>query len=361
MIRVLQIIGSLERAGAETFLVNLYKNIDRSLIQFDFAIYEEPTDNSYYDEVLKLGAEVFILPNKSNGIIKNFREIKRIVKENHYYIVWRHTGSCFGGIDLLAAACGGAKRTILHSHSSKAVGIEKYLHFLFKPIVNVCITDRFACGKKAGKWMFYGKKFEVINNGIDTIRFCYNKDIRKTLRKKYKLEDKFVIGHIGRFHSEKNHPFLVEIFEKLQKRVPDAMLMLIGTGGTEDEIKKQVIQKSIESNVMFMGNRSDISELLQVIDVFVMPSFYEGLPVTLIEAQDAGLPCVVSNTISREVDITETIEFLSLKESTEKWVSSIIRQGEKRNIDNHIKIKNNGYDINDVATKIEKRIMEMVR
>lgn len=359
MIRVLQIIGSLNRGGAETFLINLYKNIDHDKIRFDFAIYDRPNEKSYFDEVQKLGGRVFFLPDKSKGFTNNIRIIKKIVKENDYEVVWRHTNSCVGGIDLIAAKLGGSKRNILHSHSTGTNKLEKYLHWILRPIVNAMITDRFACGKVAGEWMYGERNFEIVPNGIDLKNFSFSQETRNLYRKQFQVDDRFVIGHIGRFEPVKNHQFLIKILGKLKEMGTDSVLVLIGNGRTERSIKDVVKSYGLESSVKFLGNRNDVAGLLQMMDVFVMPSLYEGLPVTLVEAQVAGLPCVVSDRITQEVDLIGDMDYLSLELPVEVWAEKIIERGQQqRNRDiGAEKVKEAGYDIKEVAKKIQNLLL----
>ncbi len=358
MIRILHIIGSLERAGAETFLMNLYRNVDRVRIQFDFAIYSEPTSNSYYEEVLSLGAKVYKIACKAEGLAKNLKEIKDIVKDNQYTFVWRHVDNCFAGIDLLAAKCAGAKRLILHAHSSNVNGKIRILHFLSKPCVNMFVTDRFACGKAAGRWLFGSRKFKILKNGIDTEHFGFNETIRREYREKYGIQDEFVIGHVGRFCEVKNHIFLINLFCELNKNWDKkTLLVLVGTGEKESEIKDQVSQYGLDDKALFLGSRSDIAELMQMMDVFIMPSFYEGFPVTLLEAQTSGLPCVVSDVISREVDITGNVEFLSLNAGMEIWKDTTRRLSENKREDKAGMIEKAGYDVRNVAKWVEGYVL----
>ena len=359
MIRVLQIIGSLERGGAETFLVNLYRNIDRTKIQFDFAIYEEPSENSYYKEVVKLGGRVFFLPPKSKGILNNFRAIQKIVRENNYKTVWKHTESCFRAIDLLAARSAEATQAILHSHNSNTERIERSIHYILRPFVNLFVTRRFACGDMAGKWMFNRRSYEVIHNGIEVENFRCNKEMTNQYCQKFQMQGKVVIGHVGRFHSVKNHKLLIEIFKKYREKTPEAVLLLIGVGDLLPQIQELVREKDLENNVLFLGTRSDIPELLQMMDVFIMPSLFEGFPVTLIEAQAAGLPCVVSSTISREVDVTGNVSFVDLDASVEVWAERIAEKYGSKTEDNTEMLKAAGYDIKDVAKRIETYMLEM--
>ena len=359
MIRVLQIIGSLERGGAETFLINLYRNIDKTKIQFDFVIYSEPSENSYYQEVKELGGKVFITTPKSEGILKNFKTIKTIVKENNYDIVWKHTESCFRALDLLAAKCGGATRMILHSHSSYAHGIEKLLHYMFRLFIDFFVTDRLACGDMTGHWMFGRQPFQMINNGIKIDDFTYDRELREQYRLEFRFQNKIVIGHVGRFHPVKNHRWIINVFEKFKEENSDAILVLVGAGELMTQMQELTKAKGLEEDVCFVGSRSDIPQLLQMMDIFIMPSIYEGFPVTLIEAQAAGLPCVVSSTISKEVDVTGNMSYVDLDAPVEVWVDQIVQKCGTKKEDNVEYLKAAGYDIKDVAKKIERNILEM--
>lgn len=357
MVRVLQVIGSLERAGAETFLMNLYRNIDRDRIQFDFAIYEKPSGNSYYDEVVSMGARVFMLPDKSSGILRNLKEIAGVVRAGRYQAVWRHADSCVGGLDLLAAGRGGAGRLILHSHSSDTVGVGRVLHYLLRHYVNKRVTDRFSCSEAAGKWMFLKNNYKVIRNGIDTKQFQHDKGTEAEFREKYRLDNRPVVGHVGRFHPVKNQRFIIDVFGELLKMIPDVMLVFVGTGEQEREIREITRSRNLEGRVLFLGSRSDVAGLYQMMDVFVMPSLYEGFPVTLLEAQAAGLPCVISDTITREVDVTGNVEFLGLDVPRGEWAARVAANIGKKDGNAAHKVRQAGYDIKDIAGEIQQYIM----
>lgn len=360
MIRVLQIIGSLERAGAETFLINLYRNIDRSRIQFDFAIYNEPSDNSYYEEVIELGGSVFILPPKSKGILYNFREIQKLIRENDYKMVWRYTNSCFGALDLLAAKFAGASGTVLNSRSSHTDGMQLLMHYIVKPFLPLFVKKNYACGIMAGNWMFGRRPFEVIDNGIEVESFRYNEKLRNQHRREFQLQDKTVVGHVGRFHPVKNHKLIIDVYEKFRQKVPYSALVLVGTGELLAQIQELVKEKGLENDVLFLGNRSDVPEMLQMMDVFIMPSLFEGFPRAFLEAQAAGLPCVVSSTISREVDVTGNVSFVDLDAPVDVWAEKIVEKCGSKTEDNIDKLKAAGYDIKDVAKKVEAYMLEMV-
>lgn len=343
MVRVLNIIGSLNMGGAQALIVNLYRNIDRGKIQFDFAVYDKPDRESYYDEVKKLGARVYYIPHKCDGVMRNQKMIYDIIKKNNYSIIWRHTSGCFGGLDIISAKLAGAKKCILHSHNSSLR--KKTLHYMSRGIVNCFATDRFACSKAAGRWMFGKRKFRIINNGIETKRFSYNEAVRNCYRDKFEVSGKTVIGHIGRFAPEKNHKFLLDVFESYRALDEQSVLVLIGTGKLEREIKEYVSKKGLKEYVLFLGNRKDVAEIMQMFDVFVMPSLYEGFPVTLVEAQAAGLHCVVSDNITNEVNITKSINYLSLKSPMNDWAKAMLKAAEKERKDNSKIIMEAGFDI----------------
>ncbi|WP_034445869.1 glycosyltransferase family 1 protein [Butyrivibrio sp. AE2032] len=358
MIRVLHIVGSLERAGIETFLMNIYRNIDRSKIQFDFAIYNEPTEGGYASEVKKLGGKIYFIPTKSESLFKCFSTIKRIVKENNYSIVWRHTDTCVGGIDLLPAYWGGAKKRILHSHCAEQLGIIRYLHFLLRPLCNIISTHKVACGEKAALWMFGNKEYRIIPNGIDTEIFKYNESIRNEYRKKLGLEDKIILGDIGRFEKQKNFAFLIEIFYSYLKQHENAVLILVGKGSLETECKEIVEKYGISDKVLFLGERNDVPQLLQAMDVFVMPSLFEGFPVVLVEAQTAGLPCVISDTISNETDIIGETKYVSLDCGVDKWCDAINDKIGIRKKDGYLQVAEKGYDVIQNAKIIESFLID---
>ncbi len=357
MIRVLHIIGSLERAGVETFVMNLYRTIDRNKVQFDFAIYNKPTENSYAKEVSDLGGKIFLIPSKEKSIVKCFLTITNIVKNNEYDIVWRHTSSCIGGMDLFAAFRGGAKKRILHSHSSRRFGVEKYIHFFLRPFCKAISTQNVACGQNAGKWMFGNANYEIMPNGIDTQRFKYSDSVRKEYRRELGIENKTVIGSVGRFEEVKNYKFLIEVFNNWVKNRTDSVLIMVGTGTQEDDCKKLAEKYGIADKILFLGTRSDVAQILQAIDVFVMTSIYEGFPVILIEAQASGLPCVISGSVSRETDLIGTATYVSLQAGIEKWCEAIdsnlgtrIRNGDEILIER-------GYDIAQITKRVEKIIL----
>lgn len=255
---------------------------------------------------------------------------------------------------------------IFHSHSSsiqkslRLHWVHTILHYLNKPKVHSYATHYLGCSDKALDWMYkytgVRSRALMVNNGIDCEQYAFKKNVRAEVRKEFSIDaDDFVIGHVGRFIPLKNQGFLVDIVDELHKTMPSAKLLLVGEGDTMDEIKAKVSDKGLEKSVIFTGVRSDVARLMQAMDIFVMPSWFEGLPVSLVEAQAAGLPVVASESISHDSDITENILFKSINESVEEWVESIVKWKEKCGRPNNIeKIKKAGFDSKTTVKQLVK-------
>ena len=228
---------------------------------------------------------------------------------------------------------------------------------MFKPLLKKYATDYFACSKLAGEWLF-GKenvengKVKIIHNAVDYQKFKMNEEVRNSIRKELNIEDKLVIGHVGRFTNQKNHTFLIDIFNEIHKKNSNSVLMLVGIGEKEDEIKEKVKKLEIEQNVLFMGFQDNVNELMWAMDVFLMPSLYEGLPVVGVEAQATGMPCFMSkDVVTDEVKITEGVKFISLNETAEKWAEEILNSDLERK-DTRDDLKKAGYFIDDMAGEL---------
>lgn len=359
-IRILQVFGIMNMGGAEAFIMNIYRNIDRSKIQFDFIVHSR-TKGHYDDEIRSLGGRIYYVP-KFNilNILKYTREWKKFFRENpNYKVVHSHIRSS-ASIFFPIAKKNGLK-TIIHSHSissgSGAAGVIKdVMQYPIKYIADYF----FACSKAAGEWLFGKKKlseknFFLIKNSIDVDSFKFNSIIRNDIRKQLKIEDKFIIGHVGRFEYPKNHVFLIDIFKEIHSREESAVLLLIGYGSLENQIKQKVKDLGLEEHVYFLGKRTDIYNLLNSFDVFLFPSHYEGFPVTLIEAQASGLKVIASDTIPKEIKITDLVEFVSLKEPVEVWGQKVLNNKNSHNRYSYYKnIINEGFDIRSNTKWVEE-------
>lgn len=359
MIRVLHVLGNLNRGGAETMIMNLYRNIDRSKVQFDFIIHtKEKCD--YTEEVKALGGKIFSIP-KYTG--KNHRQYKKHWHEffkmhQEYKIIHGHVRSTASIYLNIAKRYG--LTTIVHSHStSSGKGLSALVKNLLQYRIRNISEYLFACSESAGIWLF-GKKsckrdnFYILKNAVDAKKYIYNERIRLEKRKEFLLDGRFVVGHIGRFHESKNHNFLVDIFKSIYDQNKKAVLMLVGDGQLRQSIEKKVFELGLGDSVIFTGVRSNIPELLQVMDVFVFPSIYEGLPVTLIEAQASGLKCFVSDNITSEVNVTDLVKNISLKDTEENWASQILSANNAYSRkDTSQEIIKSGYDIKDSSKWLE--------
>ncbi len=349
-IRVLQVVTIMNRGGLETMLMNYYRQLDRTRIQFDFIVHRK--EEGHYDKQIEnLGGRIFRMPSIKPG---NYRTYFKKLDEffyNHkeYKVVHSHINENSSFV-LKAAKKAGVPGRIAHSHLSD-LGMDLKLPFRLyarSKMKNVP-TDYFACSTNAGKWLFgqeilNNNRLTVLHNAVNAEEFRFNPESRKHVRKRLGIrDDEFVIGHIGRFNKQKNHDFLIDIFESVRELRPESKLLLIGEGNLRPGIERKVMERNLDSNVCFLGIRSDIPQLLQAMDLFLFPSLFEGLPVVLIEAQASGLTCVVSETITKESDVTGRVEFKSLKASSVDWAKSILKD-DKVHVDTTRQLKKSGYD-----------------
>jgi len=353
-LRILHAVVNMNRGGAETLIMNLYRNMDRSLVQFDFLTCKE---GIFDQEILSMGGKIYRIPYVTEiGHIAYVKELDHFFKQySNYKIIHSHMDKMSGFI-LRAAEKANIPVRIAHSHSTKSEGglaAKLYKWYAGKQIKSNA-THLYACSKAAGKWLFTDRNKEtlILKNGIEYEKFQYSSDVRKKVRKDLKLDShSFVIGHIGRFSEPKNHLFLLEVFAGLIKLLPTATLLLIGEGDLRPKIEKKIKELHLEANVELLGIREDIHLLLQGIDLFVFPSLYEGLPVTLIEAQGAGLPCIISDTITKEVDMgMGLVQYLSLADK-KLWIERILKieEGNSPRIITEFTLNQKGYNIRKTA------------
>ena len=329
MKRVLCIVGGMNAGGAETFLMKIYRTIDKEYFQMDVATV---VPGVYDEEIQTMGGRVYRITPKTQGPIKNFLDIKNLVKKENYKSVLRVSQSSLSALELLAAKCGGAEITAFRSSNSNTTSgdiLNGVIHRLFMWMPIAFANVRIAPSTEAAEFM-YGKKCikngkaVLLNNGLDLDVFRYDEDLRKVIRSELGVEDNIkLLGHVGRFIKQKNHRFLIEVFSEVHKKDTNTMLVLVGQGELEDEIKNRVEELGLTDSVIFTGVRKDVPALLSAMDVFVFPSFYEGMPNTVIEAQATGLPCLISDKITKEVKITDLVKYLDLEKGDE-WVEKIL-------------------------------------
>ena len=347
-IRVLQVVTIMNHGGLETMLMNYYRKLDKTKMQFDFMVHRTER-GAYDDEIESMGGKIYRMPPIKPGNYRvYFKKLYKFFEEhNCYNVVHSHINENSGFV-LRAAKEHNVECRIAHSHLADLKMDYKYIFRLYGRHYLSNANEFFACSEEAGKWLFKNTKEEitVLNNAVDTELFVPNNSKRKSMRNLLQLDNNLVIGHVGRFNPQKNHKFLIEIFNEIVKIRQDAILLLIGDGYLKDEIEKQVEKLQLQNNVKFLGSRSDISDLMQAMDLFLFPSLFEGLPVVLVEAQAAGLKCITSTGVTKESDLTDSVEFYDLNLSPQQWAKKILALDiEKKDYSKILKLK--GYDSNE--------------
>ncbi|WP_164506039.1 glycosyltransferase family 1 protein [Companilactobacillus insicii] len=355
-IRILHILQRMEAGGTQAFLMNIYRNIDRSKVQFDFLV--EYNEKQFYDDEIKLlGGKIFYTSFREDFNIFKFNEYLNSFFQSHpeYKIIHVHTYS-IGYFCLKAAKKAGVTVRVAHSHSNETVHDYKYLpKLLMQRVYTKYATNLFACSNDAGKYLFKHRKFEVVRNAIDSRKFKFNACKRNNIRKELNLDNKFVVGHVGRFHKSKNHMFLIDVFKEIKKYNNNSVLLLVGSGPEEQRIKEKVEKLNLSDSVIFLSNRSDMDYIYQAMDVFVFPSLFEGLGIVTIEAQCSGIPTLCSERIPADVNITPLYNELSLDLSPNYWAKCAI-QISKDSYAHHDMQKlviDSGYDIVEVSTAMQ--------
>lgn len=364
-IRVAHIIGKWLGGGVEAVVMNYYRHIDRSKVQFDFLCDEDST-NIPYEEIEQLGGRVILIPPYQK-VFKYQKELIRIFKKNNYKIVHSHINT-LSVFPLRAAKKAGVKVRIAHSHSTtnKKEWKKNLLKQVLRPFSKAYATDYMCCSELAGRWLFGDKAYDsgqvyLLNNAIDLDKFKYNESLRKEKRKELGIsDDTLVIGHIGRFVAQKNHTFLIDIFNEVHKKNNNSILLLAGQGPLMEEIKNKVKELKLNDSVRFLGQRNDVNELYQAFDVFCLPSLYEGLPVVGVEAQASGLLCILSNAMTKETKVFDITKFISLNNTPKDWADSILDDVKKyKRIDTSKEMTSKNFNIKEEAKKLEKYYLNL--
>lgn len=366
-IRIAQVIGKWLGGGVESVVMNYYRNIDRKKIQFDF-ICDSDSTNIPYEEIQELGGGVILVPPYEK-VLAYQKELIKVFRKNEYKIVHSHINT-LSIFPLMAAKKAGVPIRISHSHSTsnKAEWKKNLLKEFLKPFAKVFATNYFCCSEHAGRYLFGDKSYDdgevfLLNNAIDLDKFKYSEEIRTEMRKVLRIsDDTIVIGHIGRFVKQKNHEFLIDIFNEVHKKNNNTLLVLAGQGPLVDEIKSKVKELGLENSVKFLGQRRDACKLYQLFDIFLLPSLYEGLPVVGIEAQASGLLCVLSTDMTKETKVLKTTTFISLNESPGKWAKTILNSYKKfKRVDTIKEISKNGFNITKEVKNLEKKYLELIK
>ena len=358
MIRVAQVMGYMDGGGVEQVVMNYYRHIDRSRVQFDFLVCEG-SGMIPRDEIEALGGRVFMVPGYKQ-FPRYTSEMEQLFREGCWPIVHSHVNA-LSVFPLRAAKRAGVPVRIAHSHSTAGKGepVKNAAKAVLRRFSNVYPTHRMACSRYAGEWLFgKGVSFEVLYNAIDLSRFSFDEKTRVAVRAELGLsEDQLTVLHVGRFMEQKNHRFLMDVFEKVARRKSDAVLLLAGDGEQMPIVERWVAERGLTGRVRFLGQRDDVERLYMAADAFCLPSLYEGLGIVAVEAQRAGLPCLLSDAITCEVDVTGTVRFLPIDDSV-PWADALcaIEPGDR------VEVRDGDfadYDIARAAQKITVRYLEL--
>ena len=351
-IRILQVVGRMDRGGTEALLMSAFRHVNKAEVIFDFV--EQTEDHcDYDDEILSLGGKIWRCPTISLRNINQYRKwwINFLNEHPEYYVIHGHSRG--SGPIYLSVAKAMGRITIIHCHSnSMGKGLSGIKRAVWQYPLHFIPDYYFACSQDAGYSQFgRHRKFTVIKNGIETEKYVWNPSARKKIRDELNLKDAYVIGNVARFSKPKNHEFLIDIFLEVKKRIPNAKLLLAGghsEGDREEMIRNKFKALNLQDDVMFLGVRDDVNQLLQAMDLFLLPSHFEGMPLSLVEAQAASLPCVVSKDhIPQEINVTGLVTYIPLSESAAEWadiILSISEQNMERK-DQSAAIAREGFDI----------------
>lgn len=360
MVRVLQVGMTRNIGGLETYLIQQFLRLDRSKLMYDFVNITGEYELAFSDIISKNGSKIYSVCSRHRNPLKHYFQWMKLMYccRGRYQTLVVNANSLEYVFPLFCAMLAGIPNRIIHSHNAgydHEIGLGRKLLIQFNRwLMRFCATDYFSCSQKAGEWMFgKGKNFQVIHNAIELGKFTYNLKWRNKKRKELYLNHSFVVGHVGRFGYQKNHSFMIQVFKEICDIYPDSILLLIGDAVGDQTFllnaKEQVKKYGLEKQVMFLGLRNDVNELMQAMDCFVLPSHFEGMPLVGVEAQAAGLPCLFADTITQEVAITPLAEFLSLESGAQEWAEKIVGFKDYARRDMTREITEAGYNIKNVV------------
>lgn len=358
MKNVLIIIGKLIIGGAERVGRDIGYYADKNKYSIQYLVFEDDVC-AYEKELLDVGCIIHHMEPPSAGYYKYYRNLCRLIKKQHIDIIHSHT-MFNSGWAMMAGKHQRVAVRISHSHSIKGPEhrgfIKNFYEKTMRRLIRYYATDYVACGKAAGEWLygkdFFEKKGTLIYNGIDLRQYIYNENARNAIREKYGIQNKFIIGHAGHFAPVKNQIFLLDLMPEILKRTPNAFLVLLGDGENHRILEDEVCKLGLQDKVIMPGNVKNVGDYMSAMDVFAFPSLYEGMPLTLVEAQSNGLPCVISQNIPEDVHLTDLICSLSLKNSDEQWVKHITTAKRKHPEDYGKKLYELGVDTKGMLDKI---------
>lgn len=353
--RILHIINGMGTGGAEKDIINWYRNIDRTRYQFDFLV--RTGMNFYQKEIEALGGNYYRAASFPGHFIRNFKETKKFLKEHREYdTIHVHGNALIYIYPLVAAKKLGIKRRIFHAHNTRANGpLAVVLHHINRLLISKYANVRLACSQKAGEFSFGRKSFTVVNNAMELDKYQHDEAFQKEKRQKLGLEGQFVVGHVGRFMTVKNQRFVVDVFREILQMKKDAVLLLIGDGELREELENYVHELQLDQRVEFLGERNDVEQLIPIMDMMVFPSFYEGMPLVVLEAQASGTKMVYSDAVDDQVRLTPFVRKKSLDASAKEWAKEAVKfADEKVDCDIRRCFEENGYTIESVVEQLTR-------
>lgn len=352
--------GGLGYEGITCTLLDFLKTMNKEDMQIDLVATEE-CEEDILNLFENIGCRIIPMVSRRKKTTKYFLDLFNLIRYEKYDIIHAHGNSATLAIEMLAAKLAGCNVRIAHSRNTKCEYVKA--DKLLRPIFNLTYTHAFACGEEAGKWLFRDRNFEIIYNGKDFSNLKFSQLIRETTREKYNMDDRLIIGHVGNFNYQKNHEFVLDIFEEVLKANPDSQLYLIGDGPLRAGIEEKVNEKKITDKVIFMGRIGNVPKMLQAMDIMIFPSRFEGLPNVVLEWQISGLPCVISDEITQECVITDLVQFQSLNNPPKDWADQVnslrISNREKDSQFNILKMKEAGFDLEENAKMLREKYFHL--
>lgn len=361
-IRVLHVLQRMEAGGTQAFLMNLYRNIDRSKVQFDFLV--EYSEKQFYDdEIEALGGRVYRSTFREDKNLPRFIAFLRDFFDRHreYRVVHCHAYT-IGYFVLKEAERAGITVRIAHSHNNNMSGVTKPLKIVMRSLFSVHANRFMACSDEAGKFLFGDRDFTVVKNAIDVDRFAFDGAVRAEVRNELELGDSLLVGNVGRLHHQKNQLFLLDVFKEVVELRDDAKLLLVGNGPMRDEIMAKATSAGVADRVILLSNRSDMDRLYQAMDVFVLPSLYEGLGIVAIESQSAGLSTICSDGVAEDANVSPLFSRMSLEDSPKAWAEAVVAAaGNRDRVAGPAGAKAHGFDVRDNAVKMQEWYLREAR
>lgn len=358
--KVIMVANKLDVTGISTVIMNYCSNLDLSKFDVEIAA-GYPISEIHKNVCQCLEIKLHELPNRKQNSKRYYKELNQILRSGNYDILHVHGNSATMAVELFLAWIHGVKVRIPHSHNTTCTSMK--LHKILRPMFDCLYTQAFACGQKAGEWLYGSKLFYIIPNGFNTEKYKFSQQARDKIRGQLKLENFFVIGHIGRFNEQKNQPFLIDVFEEYAKTHSNAVLLLVGIGPDYEKTKRLAEQSLYKDRIIFYGETDASQELYSAMDVFVLPSRYEGMPVVLVEAECSGLYCIISDKVTNEMNIDNHIVSLSLDEPVKKWceiIEKVPMMDRERFFDENCTAISQ-YNITTNAKRLEKLYADFVK